>query len=141
MLQDFHGIVSLLRQVFAAPLGQAITGGGGAVAETGGQGLCKPWTAEITGKECIHQGADAFKDIAPFDEFLIVGSGRGDVEIVPLAGVELGIYPVQGKGNLRQDVGPQRGDMPGGVNLAGGDVFDVIQERDGDIFCVTVWGA
>ena len=132
--QDIHGAHALTGQGLAAPLGQSVTGDGGAVAELGGQGLHKALPADVGGEQLIHQIIYIFKGAPPLDEFLVVHGGGGDVEVVAPAGVVLGVHPIQGEGDLGQDVGPQGGLRPGGVNLAGGHVFDVIGEGDGDVF-------
>ena len=139
--EDLYRVVPLLGQVLAAPLGQAVAGGGGAVAEAGRQGLGKARAAEVVGKQGVHQLAHPVEDVPPLDELLVIGGGGGDVEVVALAGVKLGVHPVQGKGDLGQDVGPEGRDVPGGIDLAGGHVLDVVPEGDGDVLRLAVRGA
>ena len=141
VFQNLHGGVTILGQGFAAPLGQAVALGGGAVAEPGGQRLHIALAADVVVKQLIHQLADAVKEVPPLDELLVIGGGGGDVEVVAPAGVVLRVNPVQGEGHLSQDVGPQGGVVPGGVNLAGGYVFDVVLKGHGDVFRVAGGGA
>ena len=67
------------------------------------------------------------------DVVLVVGGGVGDIEVVALAGVPLGIDPVEDKGNLGVDIGPNGLLRPGGIHLAGGHVGDIVLEGDGDV--------
>ena len=132
--QNLHGVVALLGQLLAAPLGQAVAGAGGAVAELGRKGLHKAGPADVVVKNLVHDLGDIFKNIPALDKFLVIGRGGCDLKVIAPAGVELGIDPVQGKGDDRQYVGPDGGWLPGGVYLAGGHVFHIIRERDRNIF-------
>ena len=105
--QNGHVVRPLLGHGLAAPLGQAVTGGGGTVAELGRQGLHKAHPADVGGEHVVHQAVDVFKGAPAFDEFLIVLGLTGDVKVIPAAGVELGVHPVEGKGDLGQNVGFQ----------------------------------
>ena len=132
--QNVHGAHALAGQLLAAPLGQAVAGDGGAVAEFGGQGLYKALPADVGGEQFVYQVIHIFKGAPALDEFLVVDGGGGDVEIVSPAGVVFGVDPVEGKGDLGQDVGPEGGLRPGGVDLAGGHVFDVVGKGHRHVF-------
>ena len=131
--QDLHGICPLLGQLLAAPLGQAVAGGGGAVAELGGQGLHKALAADIVVKNLVHHLADVLKDVTSPNKFLVVLGGGGDLKIIAPAGVKFRIYSVQGEGDDGQYIGPDGGGLPGGVYLAGGHVFHIVGKGDGDV--------
>ena len=132
--QNLHGAVALEGQLLAAPLGQAVTFGCGAVAELGGQGLHKARPADIVVENLIHHLADILKNIPPPDKLLVIGRGGGDLKIIAPAGVKLGIHPVEGKGNDSQYVGLNGRGLPGGIDLAGGHIFDILRKGDGDVF-------
>ena len=132
--QDLHRPIALLGQVLAAPLGEAVAGAGGAVAELGRQGLYKVSAADVVVKSLIHRPADVLKDVPAADELLVVGGGGGDVEVIAPAGVELCVDPVQGKGDDGQDIGLDGRRLPGGVDLTGGHIFHIVREADRDVF-------
>ena len=43
--------------------------------------------------------------------------------------------------HLRQDIGAERRELPGGIDLAGGYIFDVVGGGDGDVFRALAGGA
>ena len=139
--QDGHAVQPLLGQLLTAPLGQPVAGDGGAVAELGGQRLHKALTADIVVEDIVHQSVDIVKDVAAFDELLVRGGGGGDLEGIAAADVVFGVDPVQGEGDLRQNIGAERRELPGGIDLAGGYIFDVVGEGDGDVFRALAGGA
>ena len=55
---------------------------------------------------------------------------------IALAGVVLGIDPVEGVRDDSQDIGPERCGLPGGVDLTGGHIFYIVWKGDRDIFGV-----
>ena len=131
--QDAERRVAVVGQRNGAPLGEPFAGDGGAVAVLGKQRIEHPLPADVLVVDLIHDAADIGKNIAPVHEVLVVVGIIGDIEIVALAGIPFGKNAVLSKGDLRKDIGPQGVFRPGGVDLAGGDVFDVIPEADGDI--------
>ena len=139
--QDGDGVGALLCHGLAAPLGETVAGGGGAVAKFGCQGLHKAGAPYVGIEDLIHHLADVLKNVAPFDEFLVVGRAGGDVEGVAAAGVIFGIYPVEGKRNDRQDVCPDSRRLPGGIDLAGGHILNVFREGNRHIFRSGAGGA
>ena len=87
----------MLCQRLTTPLGQAVAGRSGAVAEFSGEWFYKPGAADVGVKNFIHYLAYIFKNISPFDELLIIGSAGSNLEGIPPAGVEFSVYPVQCK--------------------------------------------
>ena len=115
-------------------MGEAVAGDGGAIAELGGKGLHKAFAADIGGEEIVYQSVHIFKSAAAFNELLVVHGRTGDVKIIAPAGIVFRIHPVEGERNLSQDIGPERGLRPGGVDLAGGHIFYVIGKGYRHIF-------
>ena len=126
--QDPYIVIPLAGQVLTAPLAQSFAGDGGAVAEFRRQRLHKTGTAEIVVEEFVHDAAHIIKNTASIDEILVVCGGIGDVEIIAPAPVEFRIHPVQGEGDDGQNIGPEGIFLPGGIDLAGGHVFDIVDE-------------
>ena len=114
-------------------MAEPVAGNGGAVAEFGCQRLHKTGTPQIAAEQFVHQLRYIFKITAPFHKGLIDGRGIGDVKIIAAASVVFGVDTVQGKGNDRQDIGAQGAFRPRRINLAGGDVFDIVREGNCDI--------
>ena len=54
MAQNIHSAHALPGQRLAAPLGEAVAGDGGAIAELGGKGLHKAFAADVGGEQVIH---------------------------------------------------------------------------------------
>ena len=139
--QDLQRVQSLVGEVYAAPLGQSVTGDCGAAAELGKERIGLVGTAEVVVENLIHDVADIFEHIPVLDKGL-VELGRGsDVEIIAPAAVPFGIDAVEGKGDLGVDVGPERLFGPGGIDLTGRHILDIVGERDLHIFCRLVGGA
>ena len=134
MAQDVHSPHALPGQRLAAPLGKAVAGDGGSIAELSGQRLHKALPANVGGEQFIHQIVYIFKGAAALDKLLVVHGGAGNIEVIAPAGVVFRVYPVKSKGNLGQDVGAEGGLRPGGVYLTGGHVFDVVGERHRHVF-------
>ena len=130
LLQNLIGYQPLFRQIHSPPLAQAVAGDGGAVAILGEQGLYGPLTHHIVVENLIDNLADVFKNLPTMDVLLVILGGRGDIEVIPPAPVPLRIDPVQGKGNLRQNVGPEGRVGPGGKDFAGRHIFYVIHKGD-----------
>ena len=126
--ENLGGVVALQRQILAAPLAETLAGDGGAVAEFGSQGLYKAGPAEVVVEQFIHDPGDVVKEAAAVDEKLVIGGGIGDIEIIAPAAVEFRINSVQGKGNDGENIGPEGTFLPGGVDFAGGYVFDVVSK-------------
>ena len=133
--QDVVRAVALLREGDSPPLGEAVAGDGGAVAVLGEVGLDAPLPDNIFVEDVVHDVADIGENIPAVDIGLIVPGGIGDVEIVALAAVPFGVKPVERIGDLRVDIGAQRILRPGGIDLARGDVFDIIRKCDRDVLC------
>lgn len=136
--QNLGGVVALLGEVLAAPLAEALAGHRGAVAEFGRQGLHESGAAEVAVEKIVRQPGDVFEVTAAVDEKLVVGGGIGDVKIVAPTPVELGVHPVEGKGDDGQNVGPEGALLPGGIDLAGSYVFDIVDKIHGDVLGGTV---
>ena len=116
-----------------APLGKPRTGNGGAIAVLRKDGIHRTAATDIAVEQFIDQTADVGKDIASIDEILVVGGIIGDIKVVALAGIPFGKDTVLGEGDLRQNIGAQSSLGPCGINLTGGNVFNVIPKADGDI--------
>ena len=82
-------------------MGQSVAGASGPIAKFGGQRLYKPPTADIVVKDLIHYPADAVKEVAPPDEFLVVLGGGGNIKliapaaVVPVSYTHLDVYKRQ----------------------------------------------
>ena len=74
------------------------------------------------------QLVDAVEGAASVDIALIIGRGGGDVEGIAPAAVVIQIDTVQREGYNGQDIGPQGAHLPGGIDLAGGDVLHIVDE-------------
>ena len=68
------------------------------------------------------------------DILLVISCAVCDVKIIASAGVILQIDFVECKGDLRQDIGADGFFLPGGIDFAGGNVFNLILKADGHIF-------
>ena len=115
VLQDLIGDISCLRQIHAAPLAQSAALSAHAVTERGEQRFHAALPHDIVVEDVVHDAADVFKYIAAADIGLIPRGGVGDVEIIPAAAVVFRIDPIQGKGDLGHNVGPQRCLRPCGI--------------------------
>ena len=60
--EDLHGVIARLGHLLAAPLGEPVTGGGGPVAELGGEGLHKALAADVVVEDLVHHRADALEE-------------------------------------------------------------------------------
>ena len=65
---------------------------------------------------------------------MIEGGRRGDGKIISPVSVKFRIYPVQGKGHNGEDVGANGIFRPGGIDFAGGYIFDIVPVTDIIIF-------
>jgi hypothetical protein len=128
VLQNFVGRHALLRQIHAAPLGQATAPGTHPVAELGEQRLHAALPHDIVVENIVHDAADILEYVAVLHIGLIVPGGGGDVEVVPSGPVILRVHPVQGVGDLGQNVGSDGTLRPGRINFVGGHVLDVLGE-------------
>ena len=133
VLQDLIGDVPRLCQIHAAPLAQAVAPGTHPIAEGGEQRLNIPLPHDVVVEDIVHDLADILKHIAAGHVGLIPLGGAGDIEVIAPAAVKLCVHPVQGKGDLGHDIGPQRRLRPGGVQLVGGHVLDVAGKGNGHI--------
>lgn len=95
---------------------------------------------QVVVKDLIHNDGYAFIDIAPVNPFVVKGSGGGNGEVVSLIPVPLGINPVQGERHDGQHIGGDGCLGPGGVNFAGGHIFDIIPVGYIIIFCAGICG-
>lgn len=103
-------------------------GDGGAVAELGGQRLDKSLAADVVIKNLVYDLTDILENVAAPDKLLIVSSGRCDLKVITPTGIELRIDPVEGERDNGQHVGLNGGGLPGGIDLTGGHILDVIRE-------------
>lgn len=71
---------------------------------------------------------------------MVEGGGGDDGEGIALIPVPFRIHAVQGKGHDRQYVGCDRGAGPGGIDLAGSHIFDIVRVTDIVILGRTVSG-
>ena len=131
--QDFVGGHALLCQRHCAPLGESVAGDGGAVAKGGEKRFHIALPPDVAVEQFIHQLSHIFKDLTAVGVFLVELGGTGDVKGVSSGTVPLGVDAVQGKGGNDVDVGTQGVLRPCGVDLAGGNVFDVVRKGNGDI--------
>ena len=129
-MDDINGGITLVSQILGTPLTESVTGHPFAVTVGGKDGLSDTGAGEIVGENSVHKVINIFVDVSSVHPFLVVGGGRGDGEIVPLSPVPLGVDPVEGKGHDGQKIGVNGVLRPGGVNLAGGHIFDVILVAD-----------
>ena len=107
----FVGYQSLIREIHRTPLGQAVAGGGGSVAILGEKRLDAALPHHIIVKNVIHDLGDVFEYIPVADEVLVVLGVVCNIEIISLAGIVLGIDPIEGEADLRADIGPDGGQM------------------------------
>ena len=134
--EDLGGVVALLRQLLAAPLAQALTGHGGAVAVFCSQGLHEARPAQIVVEHFLRQTGDVCEIASAVNKILVIGRIVGDVKIISPAAVKLGVNPVQGEGNNGQDVCPEGTFIPGGIDLTGSHILDIVYEINGHIWRV-----
>ena len=125
--------IAFICKLNGAPLGQAVTGDGGAVAVLGEVGLDTALTADIIGENVVDDLADIFENVSALHIVLIVPRGVGDVEIVPHAAVPLGIIAVKRIGNLGVNIGAYGVFRPGRIDFARRHVFDVVRKRHRDV--------
>ena len=117
-------------QVHRAPLGEPVAGHGGAVAILGEQRLYRALTAYVVVEDLSHDLLDVLKNVSPVHEVLVESGGIRDVEIIAAGAVIFGVHTVEGVGDLGVYIGADRLLGPCGVDLAGGDVHDVIHEGE-----------
>lgn len=91
MLQDFIGDHALLGQAHRPPLGKSLAGSGGAAAVLGEIGLHRPLLHHVIIEDIVHDMTDVFIDIPVFHKALVIAGGAGDIEIIALAGIPLGV--------------------------------------------------
>ena len=139
--EDLVGPQALLGKGDGAPLAQTVASGGGAVAVLGEIGLDAAASHHVGIEDVVHNVADRVVDLPTGDEGLVKLGGVGDVEIVALTAVPLGVIAVEGIGDLGIDVGAHGRLGPGGIDLAGGYVLDIVGEIYVDILCVGGGGA
>ena len=73
---------------------------------------------------------------------MVKGSGGSNGEIVSTGSVPFCVNPVQGEGQNSQNVGVNGCFRPGGVDFAGGYIFDIVTVTDGVVFRIpVVWGS
>ena len=123
--QDVEGGIAVVGQGDGAPLGKPRAGGGGAVAEGGEKRFPEAHAADILVEHPVHDLGDVVGDGLALFEILVISGRISNIEGVAAGAVPFGIDPVQGQGDDAEDVGLQRGLGPGGVDLAGGDVFHI----------------
>ena len=128
--QNAVGCEARLGQIHRAPLGQPVAGDGGAVAVLGEKRLHGALPAYVVIEDLTADALDVLKDIPPVDKVLIKAGGIGDVEVVAPGAVVFGVEAVEGVGDLGVHIGADGLLGPGGVDLAGGDVEDVVEEGD-----------
>ena len=97
-----------------------------AVAVLGQDGLAHIGAGEIVREEFIHDRGDRIVDVPLRDPLVVKGGGGCDGKVVALVPVPFRVDPVQGEGHDGQHIGPDGVLGPGGVDLAGGHVLDVI---------------
>ena len=131
--QDFQGAFAFIGPVYRAPLLHAGAAHRLAVAVFGEIGLGIPRPAHIGAEEVCRQPFHHLKDGAARDIGLVIAGRIGDVEGIAPAGVPFGVNPVEGQADLGQNVGFQGLGGPGGVDLAGGHVGDIILKAHRDI--------
>ena len=123
-------------QILAAPLAESFTGGGCSVAEFGSQRFHESGPAKIVVEEFIHKSGYVIKVASSVYEVLIIGCGIGDVIVIPSAAVKLRVYPIQSKGYDGENICPKGAFFPGGINLAGGNVFYIVNKAYGHVLRV-----
>ena len=133
VFQDLKRCFALLCQRDRAPLLQARTGDGLAVAVFGVIGIDRSGLPEIGIEDVVRQPDHDIEHGPPVDVILVVAGGVGDVEAVAPAGVPLGVDAVQRQRDLAVDVRPQGALRPGRVDFAGRHVGDIPAERDGHV--------
>ena len=69
---------------------------------------------------------------------MVKGGGRGDGEVISAIPIMLRIDPVQGKTHDGQDIGSDGGLGPGGIDLAGCHIFDVVPVGNIIVFRIAV---
>ena len=92
----------------------------------------------IAVKNIVHNFAYVFKNIAVFDELLVIACGGSYIKGISPAAVPFGINPVKSKSNLGIDIGTQGVFRPGGINFAGSDVFYVFRKRNCHVFRIGI---
>ena len=136
--QDLGRIITLPCQILAAPLAETLAGDGGSVTKLGSQRLHKSRPPEIIVEQFLGKTGHIFKITPALDKKLVIGRGAGDVKIIATAAVKLRVYPVEGKGNNGQNVGPESAFLPSGINFAGSYVFYIIYKADCDVFRIRI---
>ena len=134
VLQDLIRDHALIGEVDSPPLRKAGAFRGRAVAVLGKKRLHVALLHDVIVEDVVHDLRDVLENIPPVDVHLVVLRRIRDVEVVALAAVKLRVDAVQGIGDLREDVGADRGLRPVRVNLAGGHVLDVIRKGDAHVF-------
>ena len=124
-MQDLQRRHPLIGQRHRAPLGETGTGGGGAVAEGGEEGVSKALPARIDIENTVHDLLDIGKHRPAVPIGHVVSSGVCDVEVKTAGSVPFGVDPVEREGHNGVDVGIQRAGRPGGIDLAGGHICDI----------------
>ena len=72
--QNGYAVQPLEGELLAAPLGEAVTGGSGPVAEFGRQRFCIALAADVVVEKLIHDAFNVLKNISAPDKFLIHSS-------------------------------------------------------------------
>ena len=129
MAQDLNGTVAALSQGAGAPLGHPApiqTLHLPAVTVLGQDGLAYARAGQVVVKNLIHNDGDAFINIASGDPLMVKGRGGGNGKVIAAVPVMLCVDPIQRKTHDGQDIGRDGSLGPGGVDLAGGHIFDVI---------------
>ena len=128
--QYLDGAVAPLAEVAAAPLCHPIrTLHLPSVAILRQNRLPHPRPRQIIIKNLIHHQGNTLENIPPIDPLMIKGCRRGDGKIISLVPVPLRIHPVQREGHDRQHIGRDCGPGPGGIDLAGGHILNIIPVR------------
>ena len=118
VLQDLQCVHAVLCQRDGAPLLHAVAGDALAVAVLGVVGVDGAGAAHIGVEDVVGDAAHHVKDLAAVHIILVVAGGVGDVEVISLARVPLGIHAVQRQADLRVDVGAQCLFRPGETDEA-----------------------
>ena len=133
--QDRKRVAPLFGQRHGAPLLHALAAHLLAIAVFGVIGVDGARFADVGVEDVIGDANHHIEHRAAVHIILVVTGGVGDIERIALAFVPLGINAVQRNADLRMDIGAQRLLRPGGVDFAGGDIGDIIAERNGYIAC------